>query len=76
MPNAIPPVTSADIFEQRAAQHGQVAHVDFGLWGLALGVDNLADIEGLFTAGAVAVKLFWGLRPAPSDPHPGLQPRR
>jgi allantoinase len=60
MPNAIPPVTSTDIFEQRAAQHGQVAFVDFGLWGLALGAENLADIGGLFTAGAVAVKLFWG----------------
>jgi allantoinase len=61
MPNAIPPVTSADILEQRAAQHGQVAHVDFGLWGLALGAENLADIADLFAAGAVvAVKLFWG----------------
>jgi allantoinase len=60
MPNAIPPVTNAAIFEQRAAQHGQVAFVDFGLWGLAVGAENLADIGGLFAAGAVAVKLFWG----------------
>jgi dihydroorotase len=60
MPNAIPPVTSAAIFEQRARQHGQVAFVDFGLWGLALGAENLAEIGGLFAAGAVAVKLFWG----------------
>jgi allantoinase len=60
MPNAIPPVTSADILEQRAAQHSQVAHVDFGLWGLALGAENLTDIAGLFASGAVAVKLFWG----------------
>src|SRR5713226_4150229 len=41
MPNAIPPVTSAAIFEDRAAQHGRVASVDFGLWGLALGAENL-----------------------------------
>jgi allantoinase len=60
MPNAIPPVTSAALFEERAAQHGRVAFVDFGLWGLALGAENLADIGGLFEAGAVAVKLFWG----------------
>src|SRR3979409_636978 len=50
MPNAIPPVTSAAIFEQRARQHGQVAFVDFGLWGLALGAENLAEIGGLFAA--------------------------
>jgi allantoinase len=60
MPNAIPPVTDAAIFEQRAEQHARVASVDFGLWGLALGPDNLADIAGLFAAGAVGVKLFWG----------------
>jgi allantoinase len=60
MPNAMPPVTDTSIFEDRATQHGHVAAVDFGLWGLALGPDNLADIGPLFGAGAVGVKLFWG----------------
>src|SRR5690242_19506568 len=60
MPNAIPPVTDARIFEDRAAQHTRVASVDFGLWGLALGRDNLSEIGPLFAAGAVGVKLFWG----------------
>ena len=60
MPNAIPPVSSAAIFEERAAQHGRVAFVDFGLWGLALGAENLSEIKPLFEAGAVGVKLFWG----------------
>ncbi|HEX8969760.1 MAG TPA: dihydroorotase family protein [Chloroflexota bacterium] len=60
MPNAIPPVTSAAILEERARHHGRAASVDFGLWGLALGAENLADIAGLFEAGAVGVKLFWG----------------
>jgi dihydroorotase len=60
MPNAIPPVTSADTFEDRAVQHGRVASVDFGLWGLALGTANLSEIAGLFAAGVVGVKLFWG----------------
>jgi allantoinase len=60
MPNAIPPVSSAAIFEDRAAQHGRVASVDFGLWGVALGAENLPEIQGLFAAGAVGVKLFWG----------------
>ena len=60
MPNAIPPVTSAAVFQERATEHGRVAAVDFGLWGLALGAENLAEIGGLFEAGAVGVKLFWG----------------
>jgi len=60
MPNAIPPVTTAAIFEDRAAHHGGVAAVDFGLWGMSLGAENLGDISGLFAAGAVGVKLFWG----------------
>ena len=46
MPNAIPPVTSATVFEQRAEQHARVAFVDFGLWGMALGAENIADIGG------------------------------
>jgi allantoinase len=60
MPNAIPPVSSAAIFAQRAEQHAQVAYTDFGLWGVALGAENLAEIDGLFASGAVGVKLFWG----------------
>jgi allantoinase len=60
MPNVIPPVTNATVFEERAAQHGRVAFVDFGLWGMTLGAENLSDIKGIFEAGAVGVKLFWG----------------
>jgi allantoinase len=60
MPNAVPPVTTAAIFEERARQHEQVASVDFGLWGQAIGAENLDDLAGLVEAGAVGVKLFWG----------------
>jgi len=60
MPNAVPPVTTAEIFEQRAREHAQVASVDFGLWGQAIGAENLDDLGGLVAAGAVGVKLFWG----------------
>jgi dihydroorotase len=60
MPNVVPPVTDARIFEERAAYHARHAFTDFGLWGLALGQANLASIPGLFEAGAVGVKLFWG----------------
>jgi dihydroorotase len=60
MPNAVPPVTDAASFRRRAEEHGAVAHVDFGLWGLSLAMDNIDDLAGLLQEGAVAVKLFWG----------------
>lgn len=60
MPNTIPPVDSAAVFEERAKQHAEVASVDFGLWGLSLGSENLDELPGLVAAGAVGVKLFWG----------------
>ena len=60
MPNAVPPVTDVPSFRRRAEEHGAVAHVDFGLWGLSLGTANIGDLPGLFAEGAVAVKLFWG----------------
>ncbi len=60
MPNAIPPVENRRVFDERRAQHEKNAWTDFGLWGLALGDANLEDIPGLFEAGAVGVKLFWG----------------
>jgi dihydroorotase len=60
MPNAVPPVTDAASFRRRADEHGAVAHVDFGLWGLSLGTANIEALAGLFAEGAVAVKLFWG----------------
>ncbi len=60
MPNAVPPVTDVASFRERAEEHGRVAFVDFGLWALSLGLENLGDIMGLFAEGAVAMKLFWG----------------
>ena len=60
MPNALPPVTSAEVLAHRVEQHSKVASVDFGLWGLALGAESTVDIRDLSKAGAVAIKLFWG----------------
>ncbi|WP_037079508.1 dihydroorotase [Pseudonocardia spinosispora] len=60
MPNAIPPVETLEVFEQRRAYHEKSAWTDFGLWGLALGESNLDQIGPMFAAGAVGVKLFWG----------------
>lgn len=60
MPNAIPPVSTTETFKQRRAEHEESAWVDFGLWGLALGPENNAEIPGMFACGAVGVKFFWG----------------
>ena len=60
MPNAVPPVTTEAGLLERAGYFASRAWVDFGLWGLAIGARNLAELEGLFRAGAVGVKLFWG----------------
>ncbi|WP_395405813.1 dihydroorotase family protein (plasmid) [Arthrobacter sp. UC242_113] len=60
MPNAVPAVSTAEIFAERRAQHEEVAWVDFGLWGLALGPENDEEIPKMFEAGAVGVKFFWG----------------
>lgn len=60
MPNAIPPVSDRTIFRERAEHHERVASVDFGLWGISLGAENLGDIPGLIEEGAIGIKLFWG----------------
>jgi allantoinase len=60
MPNAIPPVTDADVFEERVRHHSASAFVDFGLWGLILDAGSVKHVEPLNAAGAVGLKLFWG----------------
>jgi allantoinase len=60
MPNAIPPVADAATFRDRAERHARAASVDFGLWGISLGMENIDKLEKLVDEGAVGVKLFWG----------------
>jgi allantoinase len=60
MPNAIPPVTDVEVFEERVRHHSASAFVDFGLWGLILDAGSLKHVESLKAAGAVGLKLFWG----------------
>lgn len=59
-PNSLPPVRDAATVRDRIDHHTSVAFVDFGLWGIALGRDNLSDLAGLQQTGVVACKLFWG----------------
>jgi allantoinase len=60
MPNAIPPVSEVSIFRERTEQHSGVAFVDFGLWAISFGAENLEHVPALIEEGAVGVKLFWG----------------
>jgi allantoinase len=60
MPNAIPPVDSVEVFRERRAHHESVAWVDFGLWGISIGNQNLDDLGPLIDEGVVAIKIFWG----------------
>jgi dihydroorotase len=60
MPNAIPPLSTVDVLEERARDFGTRSAVDFGLWAISFGKDNLVEIPRLLERGAIAVKLFWG----------------
>lgn len=60
MPNAIPPVDSVAVLNDRREQHEQVAWVDFGLWGISIGDSNLHELGPMIEAGAAAIKIFWG----------------
>lgn len=61
MPISIPPVYTAEILKQRAETVQPRALIDFALYGTA-GFENLAEIQGLADAGAVAFKTY--LHPA------------
>ena len=59
MPNAIPPVTTGDLFRERVDHLSAAANVDFGLWGMTIGDRNIDDIPSLLAEGAIGIKLFW-----------------
>jgi allantoinase len=60
MPNAVPPVIDLATMESRVAQHARNAFVDFGIWGMSIGMANLDEMKPMLDAGAVGIKLFWG----------------
>ena len=60
MPNTSPAIYNARILTESAAYLEHKAHVDFALWGLALGNINIYELEEMAAAGAIAFKFFWG----------------
>jgi allantoinase len=53
----IPEVLTANIFESKRALGEATSYVDFALHG-GVGLDNLADLPGLWQAGCTAFKIF------------------
>jgi dihydroorotase len=70
MPNTLPPVATADIFEAKVDLVRTKAHVDFGLYGM-LGQANAAEVARMAALGALGIKLFMGQttgdNPCPDD---------
>jgi dihydroorotase-like cyclic amidohydrolase len=60
MPNTVPAVDSASVFEEKAELASSRALVDFALWGLVRSTSTAADCHGLLDAGAVGLKLYLG----------------
>jgi len=60
MPNTVPAVESAAVFQDKAEQASSRAVVDFALWGLLGGSTSAEDVDGLLDAGAVGLKAFLG----------------
>jgi allantoinase len=59
MPNTVPPVDSAKVFEEKLEHIRPKAYVDFGLYGV-LHNTNLANFDEIVDAGAVGFKVFLG----------------
>jgi dihydroorotase len=60
MPNTTPPTRDAASFHAQVANLTPKAHVDFGIWGIALGPMNNAQLPELHESGVIGFKYFWG----------------
>lgn len=60
MPNCFPPLYSGQKLKDLVEVITPKAHVDFAVWGLALGDANIDEIASIAEAGAIAFKFFWG----------------
>ena len=60
MPNTNPSVLEGADVQKKTEYFSDKAFTDYGIWGLSLGQINLDKLAGMKTAGAAAVKFFWG----------------
>ena len=60
MPNSNPAIYNAEMLHTQIRNLTPKAHVDFAIWGLALGNINIHELEDLAAAGVIAFKFFWG----------------
>lgn len=60
MPNTVPAVDDANVFEAKARIAESKAVVDFGLWGLLRTGSTPEMLRGLLDAGAVGLKAYLG----------------
>ena len=60
MPNTVPAVENAAVFQDKVEIASSRARVDFALWGMLAASSSPADVAGLLDAGAVGLKAFLG----------------
>jgi dihydroorotase len=60
MPNTVPAVETADVFQEKVERVSGRALVDFALWGLLGAGSRAEDVAGLLDAGAVGLKAYLG----------------
>lgn len=60
MPNTVPAVENAAVFQDKVELATARAVVDFALWGMLGAGSRVEDVEGLLDAGAVGLKAFLG----------------
>ncbi|MFP3919083.1 dihydroorotase family protein [Lysinibacillus telephonicus] len=60
MPNTNPPVNNEENFNQQLENLSSKANVNFGMWAICLGKENLKDLSRLNELGIIGYKYFWG----------------
>ncbi len=60
MPNTVPAVDSAGVFESKAALARAATRVDFGLWGMVRSSSTPDQLRDLAAAGAIGFKAYLG----------------
>jgi dihydroorotase len=60
MPNTVPAVDTAPVFQEKVEIACSKALVDFALWGAVRRTSTAAEVDGLLDAGAAGLKVFLG----------------